>query len=97
MVEMVRARKAGARVLVIEDECEGMNSEIPFRRTRLFLGMRSQGGWRYCCSATRNLAASVLSDNYIIFRRGRVVKGGGGIPAIITDGQRLSPGQHHDT
>lgn len=73
IVELIKARRQNARILIIEDECEGMDAEaietyaqflkkiIKDRMTAILL-----------CHSDR--AVSLLSDNYIIFRRGRVVK-----------------------
>ena len=73
IVEIVRARKNGARILVIEDECEGMNSET-IRQYARFLRNAIQGRMAAILLCHSNLAASILSDNYVIFRKGRVVK-----------------------
>lgn len=73
MVELVRARKAGVRVLVIEDECEGMNRDT-IQAYKAFLKKAIEGRMAVLLLCHSELAASVLTDNYIIFRRGRVVK-----------------------
>ena len=61
------------RILVIEDECEGMNSET-IRQYARFLRNAIQGRMAAILLCHSNLAASILSDNYVIFRKGRVVK-----------------------
>lgn len=73
IVEIVRARKIGARILVIEDECEGMSGEaIGTYRRILCRAIRGRMTAILLCHS--ETAASILSDCYVIFRKGRVVK-----------------------
>ena len=73
IVEIVRARKSGARILVIEDECEGMSLEdIGAYRQILYRAIQGRMAAVLLCHS--ETAASILSDCYVIFRKGRVVK-----------------------
>lgn len=73
IVEVIRAEKENARILIIEDECEGMDIES-IQKYSDFLKTVIQGKMSVIllCHSTR--AAEILSDEYVIFRRGRIVK-----------------------
>ncbi|MCD8083045.1 MAG: hypothetical protein LUE86_05950, partial [Clostridiales bacterium] len=72
-VEVVKAKKIGARILVVEDECEDMNVEA-IREYAQLLKKAAKNRMAVILLCHSNLAASILSDSYVIFRRGRVVK-----------------------
>lgn len=73
MVEVMRARKKGARILILEDECEGMDRET-FCSYAHFLKKAIKNRMAAILVCHSDMVYSVLADNYIIFRRGRVVK-----------------------
>lgn len=73
MVEIVWARKEGARILILEDECEGMSpEELVQYASFLKKIIQERIGIILLCNARK--AAEILADNYYIFRKGRVVK-----------------------
>lgn len=73
IVEVIRAEKENARILIIEDECEGMDIEsIQKYSDFLKTVIRGKMSVILLCHSTR--AAEILSDEYVIFRRGRIVK-----------------------
>lgn len=73
MVEVMRARKKGARILILEDECEGMDREMLCSYEQ-FLKKVIKNHMAAILICHSDMATSVLADNYIIFRRGRIVK-----------------------
>ncbi len=77
VVELVRARKKGVRVLIIEDECEGMNRKT-IMEYRSFLRRAIEGKMTVLLLCHSEATASLLIDNYIIFRKGRIIKHGWG-------------------
>ncbi len=73
MVEIVRARKEGAKILILEDECEGMTPEELVQYAGFLKRIiQDRMGILLLCNARK--AAEVLADTYYIFRKGRVVK-----------------------
>ncbi len=77
IVELVRARKKGVRVLIIEDECEGMNRKT-IMEYGAFLRRAIKDRMTVLLLCHSEAAASLLIDNYIVFRKGRVIKHGWG-------------------
>lgn len=73
ILDLAKAYRRGARIVVIEDEFDGMSRkdiEI-FARSmhRIIVGRMG-----VIVSSHSNLILSLLSDKYIIFRKGRIVK-----------------------
>lgn len=73
IVELIKARRQNARILIIEDECEGMDA-YAISVYAQFLKKVIKGRMSAILLCHSDRAVSRLSDNYIIFRRGRVVK-----------------------
>lgn len=73
IVEVIRVRKRGARILILEDECEGMDVEAIHTYAK-FLKKALKNHMAAILICHSDMASSILSDNYIIFRRGRIVK-----------------------
>lgn len=73
IVELARARKEGAKILLLEDECEGMSiSELEEYRKNVKKIIKDDMGLIFLCNAKR--ASGILADTFYIFRKGRVVK-----------------------
>lgn len=73
MVEVVKARNMGARILVIEDEFEGMD-EKTIREYAAFLKKAIQGKMAVLLFSHLERAYREMSDEFIILRKGRLVK-----------------------
>lgn len=73
IVEVIRAEKENARILIIEDECEGMDTES-IQKYSDFLKKVIQKKMSVILVCHSIRTAEILSDQYVIFRRGRIVK-----------------------
>ena len=73
IVDVVKAYRQGAKVIVVEDEFEGMSQEdiIKFGKVlhRLIAGKMAA-----IINSNSNFIASALSDKYIIFGKGHIIK-----------------------
>ena len=73
MVEIIKARQRGIKLLIIEDECEGMDQE-GVNRYASFLQNAVNEKMAVVVLSHSERVYTTLSDNYIILRKGRVVK-----------------------
>lgn len=73
VVDLVKAHRKGARVVIIEDEFEGMDATAleEFARTMKHI---IRDGMAVIVNSYSNLILSLLSDKYVIFNKGRIVK-----------------------
>lgn len=73
LVDVAKAYRHGARVLIIEDEFDGMSEQeiITFSRILKRLALGRMG---VIISSHSDLVMTILSDKYVIFNRGRIVK-----------------------
>ena len=76
LADLARACTTGARVLVVEDEFEGMTEE----EIREYSGILKEAAAKKHLAVILNIHSyavfRLLSDNYIVFRDGRIVKKG---------------------
>ncbi len=74
LTDLVKAQLSGARILLLEDECEGMTpSEVILYAEKL----RETVKTFHCCaliSCNTYTVIRELSDRFLIFRNGRIVK-----------------------
>lgn len=74
LTDLIKAGLSGARILLIEDECEGMTpSEVSRYAQKLRETVKRCG----CCaliSCNNYTVIRELSDRFLIFRNGRIVK-----------------------
>ena len=73
IVDLVKALKRGAKLVIIEDEFEGMDS----RDIALFADAMKRliaGRMAVVVNSHSNMIMHLLSDKYIIFSKGRIVK-----------------------
>lgn len=72
-VELARARQKNAKVLIVEDECEGMRADEITRYGELIRNAVS-GETAVALLTHSQPVLAALADEYVIFRKGRVVK-----------------------
>lgn len=73
IVDVVKALKRGAKVLVVEDEFEGMRPES-IRRFSMVMRRLIHKDMAVIVNSHSDMVLSFLSDKYIIFKKGRIVK-----------------------
>ena len=73
IADMVKARRHGARIVIVEDEFEGMRPESigEFARIMKRLARESMA---VIVNSHSDMVLSMLSDKYIIMKKGRIVK-----------------------
>lgn len=73
IVDMVKACWKGSRILVVEDEFEGMRPES-IERFACIMHRLLQGRMTAVVNSHSDMVSSLLSDYYVIFKKGRIVK-----------------------
>lgn len=73
IVDLVKAKIHGARVVLIEDEFEGMRAES-IQKFRNIMKRLIMDGMAVIVNTNSDNVLSILSDKYIIFKKGRIVK-----------------------
>ncbi len=73
IVDFVKACYQGARIVIIEDEFEGMNYD-EIRMFGQIIHRLSKGKIGVIVNSHSNFVLTTLSDKYIIFNEGRIVK-----------------------
>lgn len=73
IMDLVKAYRRGARVVIIEDELDGINHQELVRFGRVIRRI-APGRMAVIVSSHSNMVVSALSDKYIIFNKGRIVK-----------------------
>ena len=70
---MVKAYRRGAKIIIIEDEFDGM-SQMEIRKFGQVLRRLILGRMSAIVNSNSNFILSALSDKYIIFNNGHIVK-----------------------
>ena len=73
VVDLVKAGKAGAKIVIVEDEFEGMGQADTKKFAGIMKGIIA-GRMAVIVNSHSNMIASLLSDKYVIFSKGRIVK-----------------------
>lgn len=73
IVDLIRAKIKKKKILIIEDEFEGMNQEA-IRKFGEILKEELQNGMTAVVSSHSEIVSEALSDNYLIFKGGQLVK-----------------------
>ena len=73
IVDLVKAKIHGAKIVLIEDEFEGMRAES-IRKFRNIMKRLTLSGMAVIVNTNSDMVLSVLSDKYIIFKKGKIVK-----------------------
>lgn len=73
IVDVVKAYRQGARVIIIEDEFEGMSQEDIIRFGKILRRLIA-GKMGVIINSNSNFILSALSDKYIIFNKGHIIK-----------------------
>lgn len=74
LTELVRACTLGARVLVIEDELEGLTDEEILEFSGILQQVAKKKRLTVIINAHSNAVSEALAEHYIIFRDGKIVK-----------------------
>lgn len=78
IADMVKARRHGARIVIVEDEFEGMRPESIGEFARVMKQL-AKGSLAVIVNSHSDMVLSILSDKYIIMKKGRIVKSAGRI------------------
>ncbi len=73
IADMVKARRHGARIVIVEDEFEGMRPESIGEFARVMKQL-AKGSLAVIVNSHSDMVLSILSDKYIIMKKGRIVK-----------------------
>lgn len=73
IADMVKARRHGARIVIVEDEFEGMRPESIGEFTRIMKRLAREN-MAVIINSHSDMVLSMLSDKYIIMKKGRIVK-----------------------
>lgn len=73
IVDVVKAYRQGAKIIIIEDEFDGM-SQMDIQKFGRIMRRLIWGRMGVIVNSNSNFILSVLSDKYIIFNRGHIVK-----------------------
>lgn len=73
IVDLVKAKMHGAKILLIEDEFEGMREES-IRKFGNVMKRLIYSDMTVIVNSNSDAILSILSDKYIIFKKGRIVK-----------------------
>lgn len=73
IVDVVKAYRSGAKIIIIEDEFDGM-SQVEIQKFGQILHRLILDRMSVIVNSNSNFILSVLSDKYIIFNRGHIVK-----------------------
>lgn len=73
IVDLVKALKKGAKLVIIEDEFEGMDTKDIESFAKTMKGLIA-GRMSVIVNSHSNMIMHLLSDKYIIFNKGRIVK-----------------------
>lgn len=73
IVDLTKAYRRGAKVVIIEDEFEGMDSDALKEFAKIMKRIIT-GRMAVIVNSHSNMIMSLLSDKYIIFNKGRIVK-----------------------
>ena len=73
IADMVKARRHGARIVIVEDEFEGMRPESIGEFARIMKRLAREN-MAVIINSHSDMVLSMLSDKYIIMKKGRIVK-----------------------
>lgn len=73
IADMVKARRHGARIVIVEDEFEGMRPESIEEFSRIMKRLARES-MAVIVNSHSDMVLSMLSDKYIIMKKGRIVK-----------------------
>lgn len=73
LADLVKACRHGKKIVIIEDEFEGMRPESIQKFARVMRRL-VQGRMAVIVNSHSDMVSSILSDKYIIFKKGRIVK-----------------------
>ncbi|KMZ54128.1 hypothetical protein [Dorea sp. D27] len=73
IADMVKARSHGARIVIVEDEFEGMRPESIGEFAHVMKRL-AKGNMAVIVNSHSDMVLSILSDKYIIMKKGRIVK-----------------------